>query len=705
MTPTFLPRSLGPVLLLASALLPARSALGAPPEPDTIVITATRTPEAASRIPASVSVVEGSEVSARGASDLGSALATVGGVEAPPGGDAGPSSAVPSFLGLHEFDAFLLVVDGVPWGGAFNPAITTLDFTNLDRIEVLKGAAPVMYGATSFVGVVHFIHRPAGEALPVAELAWGSFGSLRGNIAVNLPAQGALRQSLSFEGRDLQSSDPRARSADGRMLYRALTDLAGGALRLDAGAEFVRDLPVSPVIRQGGALTAQTPLDANFNPADARIDTDRVHATVAYTHATPWGSWETLGSYANSRVRDVRAFLHPDLSGAADTQDQVRNIDDWYLDSHLASEFLEGASLVAGADLLGGWGRQTTRNGNSAYTVPLDGSVIPPPASAAFINEVGTVRDRRVFAGAYAQWDWKPDDRWDISGGARWNQTGERKQSSDFTTPPDQLAAASAARVARRLTASLGASARLWARGDREMVAFADIRNAMKPAAIDFGPDYTPDILAPETARAAEAGLKGSLRAAGIAWQVETFAMHLDNLVVATPSGALANAAGERLHGFEAELRWHGQNGLTLLANASWHQAQFTRYEFFDGNATTDVSGRDLPLSPRILATAGALYTPHEGPGATAIAHLVGRRYLDEANSAAAPAYATLDATASYSRGRWRAAIEGSNLTNRRPPVTASEFGSESFYLLPGRVLWLRFSLQLGHDRPSRGRG
>ncbi len=46
--------------------------------------------------------------------ELAGALSLVPAVEASAGGDAGPSSAVPSFWGLHEFDAFLLVVDGVP---------------------------------------------------------------------------------------------------------------------------------------------------------------------------------------------------------------------------------------------------------------------------------------------------------------------------------------------------------------------------------------------------------------------------------------------------------------------------------------------------------------------------------------------------------------------------------------------------------------
>jgi len=125
-------------------------------------VTATRVPEPIDQIPATLTVVSGAELRARDARDMASALSLVSGVEAPAGGDAGPSSAVPAFWGLREFDAFLLVMDEVPWGGAFNPAITTLNLNDVERIEVLKGAAPVMYGATSFVGVVHVLHYPAG---------------------------------------------------------------------------------------------------------------------------------------------------------------------------------------------------------------------------------------------------------------------------------------------------------------------------------------------------------------------------------------------------------------------------------------------------------------------------------------------------------------------------------------------------------------
>src|ERR1700682_4078418 len=76
---------------------------------DVLVVTATRIAEPADQIPADIAVVSGREIAARGATNMATVLSLVAGVEAPPGGDSGPSSAVPSFWGVHEVDACLLV--------------------------------------------------------------------------------------------------------------------------------------------------------------------------------------------------------------------------------------------------------------------------------------------------------------------------------------------------------------------------------------------------------------------------------------------------------------------------------------------------------------------------------------------------------------------------------------------------------------------
>ncbi len=656
----------------------------------TVVVTATRIPETVDRVPAAISVISGDELRARGASDMASALSLVPGVEAPAGGDAGPSSAVPSFWGLHEFDAFLLVVDGVPWGGAFNPAITTLDFTNTQRVEILKGAAPVLYGATSFVGVVNVMHYPAGEAADEADLAFGSYGSLRGSAALVLPAPDGYRQSLAVDGQSLGFADARESVADEHILYRGALEVGSGTWRIDADATVVRDTPPSPVIRSGTSLTTLTPINANFNPGDAGIDENRYHLAVGYSQPTAWGAWDTQASYAASTVTDIRAFLHPDLSGAADTQNQRRFIGDGYLDSHLTNAVRRDLTLIVGADALYGHGAQTTLNGNSAYTVPLNGSVVPPPTSGLPVNEIAVLNDKRLFAGQYAQLDWQLGSRWDVIAGVRLNEAWEHKDSSDLVLPPPQLASLDTSKTVRRLTETIGTSNRFWADGKDEAVVYADYRNAFKPAAIDFGPDYTPGLLLPEEAQSYEVGLKGSVGEGRFSYQAEVFRLDFTNLVVATSAGALANAAAERLSGIEAEARYELAPDLVLAASGAWHDATYTNYLFFDGTSNVDVAGRALPLSPHVLACAGVLYTPQRGFTATAVIRYAGRRYLDEQNTAAVGGYVTADATLGYSLGATRVSLEGANLSNQRPPVTASEFGSQSFYLLNARMLWLR---------------
>jgi outer membrane receptor protein involved in Fe transport len=674
-----------------------------------ITITATRIPEPVDQVPASVSTVKGGELRARDSWDMASALSLVSGVEAPAGGDAGPSSSVPSFWGLHEFDAFLLVMDQVPWGGAFNPAITTLNLNDVERIEVLKGAAPVMYGATSFVGVVQVLHYPAGEAADEASIALGSYGAARGAAAFALPQWGDYRQSFAADGEKLGFADGRQKISDGRLLYRGALDLGTGELRVDANLSIVRDVPPSPVIREGSALTSLTPINANFNPADAALDENKYQLAVAYTRPTSWGTWETLASVSRSHVDDVRAFLHPDLSGAADTQNQNRTILDHYFDTHLAHE-QEHASLLVGADLLYGYGRQVTLNGNSAYTVPLDGSVVPPPTTQLPVNEVGFVADKRLFAGQYAQLDLKPEARWDLILGVRLNETREGKLASDLTLPPfttpGQYDAQRASRNVTRPTETAGASYRAWAEGKDELVVYADFRNAFKPAALDFGPDYQPAVLLPETAKSYEAGLKGVAADGRLTWQAEAFRVDFTNLVVRTDSGSLTNAAGERLQGAELESRYAISKDLAVAANYSYHDAHFTRYAFFDANAGAyvDVAGNQLPLAPRQLATAGVLYQPRQGLTSTLVVTYVGRRFLDEENIAPVGGYTRLDATLGLRFGHYELALEGTNLTNQRPPVSASEFGSESFYRLDARTLWLRVSYGLSARAQSAAR-
>ena len=668
-------------------------------EPETIEVTATRLPEAVSTVPASVTVITGADLRERGVRTLAEALSLVPGVEAPPGGDAGPASAVPSFLGLHEFDAFLLVVDGVPWGGAFNPSIPTLDLLDVERIEVLKGSAPVTYGATAFVGVIQVIHYPAGQAEGRVQVSTGTHGETRGSASFALPALGSWQQSLTLEGASQGFADPREAVSDGKVLYRGAADVGGGRLRLDLDLTIERTVPSSPVPRVGTGLTGLLPLDANYNPADARIDENRYHAVLGYTHDTPIGVWDSTASYAFSEITDIRGFLRPDLtndgSQNADSQNQRRRLTDSYFDSHFSADLGHGVDLLYGADLLYGLGKQTSING--AYYAPLNGRGVLPATTALHVDEINSLSDQRAFFGQYAQVDWKATRRLDVFAGIRLNETTERQLSShiDGFDAANDLVGRSSRRVIRP-SGMMGAS---YAVMPLAAVVFADYRDTFKPSAIDFGPDFTPNVLAPETARQYEAGVKGKVLGGLVEYETDAFRVDFKNLVVATTDASgnpiLENAGGQTLQGFEVALGVHPLPALTLSFNGSYHDSRFTQYVATEGGSNINVAGNELPLSPRWLGSVGVLYQPESGFTGSVIGNFVGRRYLDLANSAPVGGYVTVAASAGYRFGRYEVLVDGTNLTDERPPVTESEFGDSSYYRLVGRTVLVSLEARL----------
>ncbi len=681
-------------LLLAALVAGAAARASEPVELGPVEVTATRTPEPADRVPAYITVISGEDLRARHVVDLRGALAGVAGVEAPAGGDAGPASAVPAFWGLHEFDAFLLVVDGVPLGGAFNPAIPDLDLTDVERIEVLKGSAPVVYGATAFVGVIQVIHYPAGKAANRVSAGFGGDSSWRADASLALPAVAGFSQSLALDARRDGFADSRQHVRAFQALYRAAGALAGGTLRLDLDATLLRSVPPSPVPRVGAALTTLTPLDANYNPADARLDEDHTHAVLGYAHPTPLGLWETTLSLAYSHIDDVRGFLRSDLVNA-DSQIQGRDVHDEYADTHINSALGRGVSLTWGADLLYGRATQASRNGG--YFPALDGSAPLPRAADLHVDEINGLYDRRLFAGQYGQIDFKPAPGWDINGGLRLNETYERKRSTHIDGfDPTANTFDERTRSVTRLSGMAGVSYRAWVSGEDELVFYGDYRNTFKPAAVDFGPDNTPDILRPETAQSYELGVKGRLAGGRLDYEAGAFLMDFGNLVVATTdeTGApiLQNAGGERLKGVEAEGHWRLATDLTLSAAASWHDARFTHYVASEGGANIDVSGRRLTLAPPWLASLGLVYSPPTGPFGSATLNYVGRRWLDLANTAPAGGYATVDASVGYRWRRYSLSVSAANLGDQRPPVTASEFGDQSFYRLAGRRVFVDLS-------------
>jgi vitamin B12 transporter len=127
-----------------------------------VVVTATRSPVAADREPSSVTVVSGERLRAEGITTAADALRAVPGLSLVQSGSYGGATSL--FIRGGESKYAKILVDGVPVndaGGAFD--LSTLSIDNIDRIEIVRGPASVLYGSDAMAGVVQLFTRRGGQ--------------------------------------------------------------------------------------------------------------------------------------------------------------------------------------------------------------------------------------------------------------------------------------------------------------------------------------------------------------------------------------------------------------------------------------------------------------------------------------------------------------------------------------------------------------
>jgi len=706
--------TIGRVLLFTVWLVPC--AWGQSPAPATpsqklpkveerVEVTATRLPEEPEQVPAPIEVFSGDELRARGAGDLRSAMASAIGVEIAPGGDTGPASSVPDFWGLKEFDAFLLVVDGVPWGGAFNPALTALDLNDIDRIEVLRGPAPVTYGATSFVGVIQVVHKGIESTDRTLTLRGGSYGSGGGVFSTPIPLGGNWSSRLSVDGEREGFPDDRTSYRRGHGLWRVGTKpVEQRRTWFAADINWLDQDPASPRLEEDGApgWSPVTPLDVNYNPPGAYLNDHRFSGMAGFDRKAGSALWSTSGSVSQSRQDLFRGFLttvsDDPLAGdnAHGLQDRI-HLTDVYLDSHFSWKLQHGVTFLAGADYLHGTGN--AHGADFDYFVHLNGifpEAIPKPDALDV-----SISDHRDFVGPYASVEWQPTDRLRFDAGIRLNVTHETQENAD----PGAGTESEDHQTNTRASGNLGAMFTAWQRGQDSVRFYANYRDTFKPAAIDFGIGEGEEeggggegsgILKPETSRSVEGGIKGQFLDRRVEWEASGFYMDFSNLVVATMVGALPaleNAGSEHFNGFEGGATVYLAHNVLARGTYSYHDARFHDFvDIIDGEPK-QLAGNRLEVSAHHLASGSVFYVPERGVMGGVSINFTGSRFLDRDNASLAPGFTTVDLSVGYRRPRWELRVDARNVGDQRDPVAASELGEGSYYLMTGRRVESSFSV------------
>ena len=311
---TFLLLAALPGLLTAQDSLPAT------------VITATRLPTPINAQTAAVTVLDAQLLRAEGVTHVGDALRRVPGIAMARSSGIGSQHTV--FMRGGQGNYVRVLVDGVAInepGGTLDLGRLTLD--DVERIEVVRGPASVLYGSEAVTGVIQIItRRGAGAARLRSEFGGGSFGTVRGSLG----ASGALgRLGWTLQG-DRHAMDG---VLDFNNAYR--NDGISGALDLAADAKTDIRLTgrFNNSMYQYPTGSAGTLVDRNAERTENRVLagldvgrrwTDRVETRAQYTwmdllprtNDGPDTPGDTLGFYGffargavKRRMADARTTL------------------------------------------------------------------------------------------------------------------------------------------------------------------------------------------------------------------------------------------------------------------------------------------------------------------------------------------------------------------------------------------------------------
>ena len=128
----------------------------------TVVVSASKIPRPASTLTQPVTVLLGEDLRARGVTRVSDALREVPGAMLVQSGSYGAVTSL--FLRGGESRYTKVLIDGVPVnssGGFFDFSHLTTD--NIDRIEIVRGPASVLYGADAVSGIVQIFTRRGSD--------------------------------------------------------------------------------------------------------------------------------------------------------------------------------------------------------------------------------------------------------------------------------------------------------------------------------------------------------------------------------------------------------------------------------------------------------------------------------------------------------------------------------------------------------------
>ncbi|AXA94345.1 TonB-dependent siderophore receptor [Massilia sp. YMA4] len=571
--------------------------------------------------------------------------------------------------------------------GLRDDALYFRDLSNIERIEVLKGPAAVLYGRGSSGGLINRISKKPGANRREVTAKVGSdnrrrgemdLAATEGNMAFRVT--GAVERADGYRDQQFLERDAVAPSLQFQL---------GAATTLLLQAEHLSDRRVTDFgVPSYQGRPVDVPASTYYGAANAR-DVDYSHAEVTALGFTLEHRFSDRLSLRNAyRHYDYTLARHNTLVGAVNETlltaslnrtNLRREESGWFNQTELTQTASLGGmthKLLYGIEVGKQNKDQVTRSQNGIATVALFNPVLPvldkTLTVAPSTDNVGIMKT----ASAYVQDLVALTEQWKALVGVRYDhfeqETLERRAGQSNLGRTD---------VAWSPRAGL-----VWQPSAAQSY-YVSFSKSFQPSAENFALAANNAQIEPEETTNKEVGGKFDFLGGALSATASLFRLERTNIKATDPvTNSLVPIGTQRTDGLELTLTGQLPQGWQVWAGYGYLDAKVTSSPALDSSDNVfkrvPVQGKRATLTPRHSANLWLAKSFGNGLRAGAGINAVDQRFANPGNTVALPGFATIDAMAGWKLGRVDLQLNVYNLLDRSYIV--SGHGSSPNLNMPG---------------------
>ncbi len=610
-------------------------------ELEEIVVTSRRRKETVQDVPIPITVISGSKVAETGSFNVNRLKEFIPSVQLY---SSNPRNTSLSIRGLGT--TFGLTNDGIDPGVGFyvdgvyyaRPAATTMDFVDIEQVEVLRGPQGTLFGKNTTAGNFNVTTKKASFT-PGAnfEMSYGNYGFIQAKASITGPIAKTLAARISFSGTQRDGllynvvsqqkvNDLNNLGVRGQLLY-----VPSEHVKFTLIGDFTEQRPngyaqvfagVVPTLRASYRQFENIIKDLNYtlpsrNPFDRLIDTDTqwrsnqdlgglsLNADIqlgpgTLTATSAWRYW----NWDPSSDRDFTGLQALKLSQAPSKHQQ------WSQEIRWAGTFSSKLSAVFGVFVFGqnlkSSPDQTEESGSATWR--FSQSTTSTLWKTPGLFEGYGIKTRQnlntLSAAVFGQLDIALTNRLSLMPGVRYNYDSKDIEFSRTTygglqtTDPALLALKNLIYTNQSFTADVNdrnfsGQVTLAYKASKNFNSFATFSTGYKPVGINLGglpssggkPMLELATVKPEATKHVEIGLKSrptintTFNITAYQTEIADYQTNVQTADLGVNRGYLANAEGVRVRGIEADGTWSLTKHFSFYGNLAYTDAIYTSFK------------------------------------------------------------------------------------------------------------------------------